>query len=208
MYVEAVGGGTVRTDSVLNSFRISLEDTINVMPDRLFINATEGGARINGTLEMSLKEALDIYESKEKINPIQKKKYEIDMKKNALDILNETKKAISIIIDKCNKALEYLKKLENYYNKKNNKKVDSILKKLDNIDNVAKRNYENVDIAESLIYPIIYDTMTTYMSLENKSDEEKLEAIIFNNNKFYKLLLERLEYADKYLADTLNKLES
>lgn len=208
LYVEAFGGGTVRTDAVLNSFRVALEETIAIMEDRMVINATEGGARIKGTIEMTLKQALEIYSSKEKIKPIEKKKYKVDMKKNAMDILNQTKEAITIIIGKCNKALKHLKELESYYKKHNDKQVNDILKKLDNIDKVIKRKYENIDLAETLIYPIIYDTMTTNVGFENKSEEEKLKEIIYNNNKFYKLLLERLEFASKYLDDTLNKLEN
>lgn len=208
LYVEAFGGGSVRTDAVLNSFRVSLEETIAVMGDRLIINATEGGARIKGTVEMTLKQALEEYSSKEKIKSMKKKKYKVDMKKNAINILKQTKEAMTIIIGKCNKALEHLDKLEGYYKKHNDKKVNDILKKLDNIDKVIKRKYENIDIAETLIYPIIYDTMTTNTGFENKSEEEKLKEIIFNNNKFYKLIVERLEYASKYLDETLNKFEN
>lgn len=208
MYVEAVGGGTVRTDSVLNTFRLSLEETIEVAPDRVFINATEGGARIKGTVEMSLSQALEVYAANEKIGPMEKKKYNVNMKKNAINVLNDTSKSIEIILKKCNKALEHLRKLDVYYNKKNYEKVNEILKKLNNIDKIIKRNYENADITESLIYPIIYDTMTTYLDLNEVTEEERIKEILYNNNKFYNLLIERLEYANIYLDDALDKIKN
>lgn len=208
IYVEAVGGGTVRTDLILESFKVGLEETIVALSNNVFINATEGGARIKGTIEMTLKQALEKYSCKEKINPLAKKKYPVDMKKNSIDILNEAKKAIEIIIDKCSEALKYLEKLEKEYKNNNDKKVNSILKKLDNIDKVIISNSKSIDIAESLVYPIIYDTMTTYITLENKPNDEKMKAIIFNSNKFYMLLLKRLEYAREHLDETLDRIEN
>lgn len=68
--VEKVGGGTVLTSHGLNRMRESMEAALkqfsNAAPDRLFINTSAQGARIHGTLEMPLSEAIQLYGTEEK----------------------------------------------------------------------------------------------------------------------------------------------
>jgi hypothetical protein len=56
--VEGYGGGKVRSSVSWNIFRKWIERRIAKEPETVFINATEGGARIAGTIEMSLEEAI------------------------------------------------------------------------------------------------------------------------------------------------------
>lgn len=60
--VEKVGGGSVLTSSGLNRMRENMEAVIKQVsqgsPERLFINTSAEGARIYGTVEMSLAEAM------------------------------------------------------------------------------------------------------------------------------------------------------
>lgn len=61
-YVEDVFGGLVLTDHVLNEFRLWFEKAISTFArGRLVIDATEGGAKIAGTVIMPLREALERY---------------------------------------------------------------------------------------------------------------------------------------------------
>ncbi len=50
--VEAYHGGRIRTERQLLSYKHWFEDRIRSLPDRMVINATEGGARIAGTLQI------------------------------------------------------------------------------------------------------------------------------------------------------------
>ncbi len=62
MWVPGYFGGRVPTSSAWNNFRLWFEQYLSVLPPgRMVINATEGGARINGTLQMSFAEALTAY---------------------------------------------------------------------------------------------------------------------------------------------------
>ncbi len=68
--VPAWAGGTVETIPVLNSQRLELESLL-VESSINCINATEGGARIEGTTPMPLREALELY-GKEEVHPEEK----------------------------------------------------------------------------------------------------------------------------------------
>lgn len=60
-YVEASDGGQVLTNRLFNEFRLYIEKWTLVKSDRIYINATEGGALIKGTKIMTLQEALKSY---------------------------------------------------------------------------------------------------------------------------------------------------
>ncbi|MEW5802148.1 MAG: 6-hydroxymethylpterin diphosphokinase MptE-like protein [bacterium] len=60
-WVDGIYGGKVLTTKVLMGYLEDFENTIKNSPDRHFIDATEGGARIKGTEVMTLQEALDQY---------------------------------------------------------------------------------------------------------------------------------------------------
>jgi len=61
-YVEDVYGGKVLTDSVLNDFRRWFENALSTFAgDRLVIDATEGGAKIAGTVIMTLQDVFEQY---------------------------------------------------------------------------------------------------------------------------------------------------
>ncbi len=64
-WVESIYGDKVLTNRVLMSYLEDLENTIRNCPDRLFIDATEGGARIKGTQIMTLRAVLDQYAQRE-----------------------------------------------------------------------------------------------------------------------------------------------
>ncbi len=58
-WVPGYFGGRVLTNAVLYAFLEEIEATVRRHPDRRFINATEGGARIAGTERMALRDVLE-----------------------------------------------------------------------------------------------------------------------------------------------------
>ncbi|PKM67417.1 MAG: hypothetical protein CVU95_06815 [Firmicutes bacterium HGW-Firmicutes-2] len=63
--VVGQNGEILQTNSAYYSFLLWFENEIAKTKDTTFINATEGGARIKGTLQMTLKEAINNYCSEE-----------------------------------------------------------------------------------------------------------------------------------------------
>ena len=65
LWTEGIDGGMVRTTETFNWFRQYYERQ-SMEEKHLLVNATEGGARIHGTIEMTLKDAIQTYCIKEK----------------------------------------------------------------------------------------------------------------------------------------------
>ena len=59
MYVEDNEGGMIKTEEAFNKYRKMIEKKIEECSDIKFINATEGGAKINGTEYIPLKIAVE-----------------------------------------------------------------------------------------------------------------------------------------------------
>lgn len=61
VYVDGYYGGLVKTRELWRQFLFWMEHMISVMPSRLVINATEGGANIKGTERMPFNEVVERY---------------------------------------------------------------------------------------------------------------------------------------------------
>lgn len=200
LWVEDVNGEKVRTSLSLNLFRRWFEKMIKeYFPNTTFINATEGGARIKGTIEMPLKEVIEKYRCDSDEVFFEKISYPVDMKENARKEIQKTKKSAEILIKKCNEALEYIDKLEIEYLRRNNTKVNELLKKLNSLDKIIKEEYIKVDIIQSLLYPIIYSTLTGKALSGKKPNVNESKYISNENRNLYKGILEQLKYALKSL---------
>jgi len=206
IWIKDINGEKVRTSLVLNQFRINFEQIIEQFPDIEFINATEGGARIRGAIEMPLCEVLKKYRG-EKIEPISKIENKVNMRKNAIDALNEAKESAEFIIEKCKVTLRYLDELKISYIMKNNNRVNSILKKIDKIDEQINEQYEHILLLESLIYPIIYKTLVGKSTNSDNPNFDEMKIIVGQNKNLYKEILEKLKFSIKYIDEALLKLQ-
>ena len=76
-----------------------------------------------------------------------------------------------------------------YYNKKREKVNKEVLEK------EIRDSYKDVEVIGSLIYPIIYTTLTSKKVVTDKPNLEETDKIINQNNKFYSQIKETLEEA-------------
>ena len=84
-----------------------MEKIIKANPKIKFINATEGGARIFGTDEMTLKEVIKRYGGSH-VEKFEELKPEKNFKNNVIDELEKTIDILKEIRSKCKKADEYV----------------------------------------------------------------------------------------------------
>ncbi|MBP8314928.1 motility associated factor glycosyltransferase family protein, partial [Clostridium neonatale] len=203
IYVDDINGKKVRTSLTLNKYRETIEEIIADNSDRKFINATEGGSRIKGTIEMPLKEAITKYKE-QSFNIFEEKEYNVDIKKNVIKALEKTKKDCNDIIRSYKEGLYLIEKLKKYSKLKNTSYVNEILNKLNVIDDKAQRKYENMELIKSLIYPIIYEILS--QRTIDTSDKKNELYIYKENERFYTELIEKLKYAEDNIEITLNKL--
>ncbi|EDS76726.1 protein of unknown function [Clostridium botulinum C str. Eklund] len=205
IYVEDINGELVKTSPVLDNFRRELEKIIENNNNVTFINATEGGAKIKGTLQMTLKDAIKSYEIKNHIawandeSRLDRQK----IKQNAVRNLEEIIEADEQIINQSKKALEIVKKLRRCVIHKEKSKIGIYSNQLDNIDNIIKEKYEELDILKTIIYPTVYNILS---GTKPKNDKEIIEKNKYLYESILNISKEVLESIKKAKID-IEKME-
>ncbi|MBR1572371.1 MAG: motility associated factor glycosyltransferase family protein [Lachnospiraceae bacterium] len=145
-YVESIDGGKVLTETNMNVYRKFFENHIKRHPDCTFIDATEGGAFIEGTEIMTLREALDGCDNLDGIGfteLINNANYWLDdeQKESVLDEMRSSYENINAQTNKMRNMISVYKKLgkllkeEKYCSKefaKNYKKVTAFNEYVEN----------------------------------------------------------------------------
>lgn len=205
-FVEDVNGGQVRTSWELDGFRIGIEKLIKDNQNITFINATEGGAKIHGAMQMKLCDAINKY-SGSKVEALSNKISDNRIKLRTIDVISEMQKGLLYIKNKCNEALILIKKIS-YNNFNYSKKNNDIINKINEIDKKIKKEMSNFIVIESLLYPIIYNILVDKSVVKEKDEIIKRELIIEENLKLYTNIKNVIEYSLKYLEHTLDALKS
>src|SRR5690554_947171 len=107
--VEGIDGGTVLTDKPFQAMLTFFSDYISKRPDRLFIDATEGGALIKHTDVMKLKEVIAQYCNKNKnICEILREKFN-EVKPDFKQIKEELEDELVVTLDNLKEGIEVAK---------------------------------------------------------------------------------------------------
>lgn len=173
IYVKDVNGDIVRTSILLNDFRVSLEKIINEYTHIRFINATEGGAFIEGTENRKLKDVLAELK-KEEILPILNFLDNGNKSKEILEQLEITLIEIEEYIKLCKNAKRLLKDYEIGYRLKNQNKLDISIEKLNKIDKKIIEKNHKIDIITTVIQKIIYEIENDDQFITKNSDSKNI----------------------------------
>ncbi|WP_252233968.1 6-hydroxymethylpterin diphosphokinase MptE-like protein [Clostridium sp. ZS1] len=211
IYVEDIYGEKVATTKVLDFYRKNIEQMIIEYKDVTFINSTEGGANIKGTLVKSLQQSINEYSYNECINKnieyILNKKSLANKQvvyKNIMQILKSTK----IIKEICGDALNQTSRMYKYYDKNILLDINYILDKLDKLDNKLNKEIEKVRSIKKLYAPLVAQIMISdeFKEKKGESEKEKGKRIALKSEAIYNGLLEimneakfEFEEATKYL---------
>lgn len=136
IFVKDICGNPIRTSVILNMYRHEFELLIKKHDEIEFINSTEGGAHIDGTIVLTLKEAIYKYVSEKRID----KNLEYQFREGKIDeqfiefYVIELIEKLKILRVKSYEGIEYSEMLKKYYMGKTKVSVNYILKKLDYID--------------------------------------------------------------------------
>ncbi|AZT90572.1 DUF115 domain-containing protein [Caldicellulosiruptor changbaiensis] len=208
LYVDGVMGDKVVTDYALYNFLRWFERRI--MYDnsgRLYINATEGGANIKGTIPMRLSEVIDSYFAQatsieEKKREEIEKKFKIVDDNTRVEIIKELEninKDLSEILDKVNKALELNKRLLNGYDK-------STLEELESIDNFLNEKFKEGSLLDDFLLSISYEVLNHEINYE--IPEKANVDIVEKGEKLYKGIKKAIEYSLPILQESLKEIKS
>lgn len=206
IYVEDINGGLVKTTTVLNDFRISLEDIINKNKNIRFINATEGGAHINGAENIKLHELISMLEEIyiEPINNlcfhnIDKHEEIIEELRNLIEVINEYTKL-------CIKAERILKDYELSYKLRNQQKLEVAINRLNEIDEIIIKNNEKLSFINIAIDAVLFEVENNNQFMIRNSDNNKTKNLkeLERSKKIYSKIKEDMIFYKKKIEAVIN----
>lgn len=175
--VKDIYGNDIQTTRQLFSFLTWFENEIKLYNGKIeFIDATEGGAKIEGTQVMALSEAIKKYCYKEididaVINAAVKDNHlSGEGIKKLVTALHNIKLDLAFLEDKLKKGIEYTKKLKELLDSKTpeQRRINKLLKKLNKIDRIVKRN-QGKNFIDLVLQPVIVSI------LQNRRAENEVE---------------------------------
>ncbi|GAB7141163.1 motility associated factor glycosyltransferase family protein [Deferribacterales bacterium RsTz2092] len=159
----------IRTSRVWNMFRQFYEKDVASFKGTV-VNATEGGAKIHGTVVMTFQEAIDKYINKDKalnVQPVLEKRLKVpfpaQVKKDRASIAKKTKEAL---------------KYTDYLLETTSKGGDEAKAWIDKINGIKATNAENVEMAKSEILKL-YDEVSANLSKIGRFLDEQQFYLIY-----------------------------
>lgn len=203
IYVDDIYGNKVRTSISLNLFRENIEQVVKNNPTTKFINATEGGANIEGTEVITLKEAIRKYESKEKIekNISLVETLSEEEKKMVVDEFNKSIECLIKIKIKCSKLVKLNEKLKKAFNEEDFEGYDIIAEKMDKLEGDIKKLYFKVHYIKSLVYPIVANVEINdeWVWKNGESEEVQFEKLYDKTKFLYSTMKKKVDYAIDFI---------
>ncbi len=200
-YTKGFYGDMVETDESFNGFREWFEEFIELNPQKIFINATEGGAYINGAKHMSFRECLDKYCNKIIKRPV------IEHKKLYENVQIDPDGAIDGALYALKKINHLTRKGKGYYKQlitANNEVYKAKLQKeIATIDKKILR----LDRGEKLI-EVLMDDIAYAISGCNDSKEPVNETKIERNKRIYRLQAEVYECLEQESKKVIKVIEN
>lgn len=140
--VEDIYGGKVKTEYNMNMYRLWFERAVQVYSDIKFIDATEGGAKINGMEIMTLSDAIDRECRSEEIIDFSKficdidKMFSEEERVHIIAELAEFEAYMDTVRNRIQKGKEAYKKLDYYKGKKiyKGKEFEKCIRKISEIN--------------------------------------------------------------------------
>jgi hypothetical protein len=211
LLVEDIHGNRIPTSSQLYYYLNWFENFIRENSTTIFIDATEGGAKIKGTMIMTLEDAIIKYcnkdiNAKDKIGHIIEKK-ENTVYNNGIEKLKNVLKELKVV-KKCSKSnLEWTLELKRYYEGKSREKFKNILHQLDkNDEEINKAILAN----ELLFYYKQSELLQIAQQYEPKiieNDQDSYKRIIEKNESLYKLQYNAAVHFEKILEEFIEENE-
>lgn len=198
--VDDIYGEKVTTTKILDFYRKNIEKMILEYKDVNFINSTEGGANIKGTLVKPLKQSIYEYSHNEDIDKnienILNGKSLINKQivhKNIVRIL----KSIAMIEEICKSAIVQTSRMFKYYDKNILVDINYILDKLDKLDSKLNKEIKKVQNIKKLYAPLVAKILISdeFKEKQGESEKEKGERIALKSEAIYKGLLEIMKEA-------------
>nr|WP_255710863.1 6-hydroxymethylpterin diphosphokinase MptE-like protein [Pelosinus baikalensis] len=207
--IKANDGGEILTDRSFYQFLTFFENWIEKYPEREYINATEGGAFIQGTKIMTLREVLDQYCQKtvdvQKVVQEAQDAFELPNLEPVLEKLELRLQDTNKIILEANNAIKRLKQLEKACEARQAKKMQQHLKAINKIYIKFENDPYIREVAESFAHRDIHGVMSRTHAAEY-SEKDDFHAAIADYNIYYKKIIGGLKAVEELLHRSMEKI--
>lgn len=205
--IDGYDGEKVWSSSDLIYFLRWIEEFVECFKEIKFINATEGGAFIRGTINKRFKEVTEEYSNIQKIHmeDMQRQPYlEIDVEENIIKALDKLEK-LKDLAKEAKDASEKLKKEYTQYEGRRNKKIRSLLNKIDKIEKKILTENKVKSVVEDLFDSAYYFVNCQKEQKEaiNESEQDKNIRITSYNYNVYEALVGAIEEVIKIIKESL-----
>lgn len=211
-YTKTTGyyGEQVLTDYVFLGMKRTFEQYIEHLKDigdnRPIVNATEGGAIIEGAINCSFKQFINEY-CRENISKEIENLFNLDSDEppdiqHFLGIIDEESRKIPNIIKLCQKAKKEFTKINlncNFVSKQS-------LRALNKIDKKLKELLEH-NLMHYMLQPVIFRVQHRYPQTQNETPEEHKKRVLLISETLYKEILDTAYYMEKCMDKLVEKLK-
>ncbi|MBN1076771.1 motility associated factor glycosyltransferase family protein [Clostridium botulinum] len=200
IYVDDIYGKKVPTTIQLDFYRKNIEKMILEYSEVTFINSTEGGSNIKGTLVKPLKDSIKEYAYNKSIDKnieeILNKQISVD-KELVYNNVGKLLKSIKIIEETCKEGLVYTYRMYKYYDKNILLDINYILNQLDKVDSKLNKELEKSQSLKKLYAPLVAKIMISDSFKEKlgESEKEAGKRLALKSETIYKDLLDIMKEA-------------
>lgn len=203
--VKDLNGKNIYTTRPLEKFRCSFENYIKLHKDICFIDATEGGVKIEGTSIMTLEEAINNYACKNGINDIMSTLFLESINRNMENIRKNVETDLTELMDIKAKLKNIRQSVESAVKSNRISRIKYINREISKINKVIE-NSHGATFIDFLIQDIM-NKGSKYFRYE-KSDIEigNAKNILEAFNKLYKDIIEAIEYVIPKIGRCIKRL--
>ncbi len=211
IYVDDIYGKKVPTTIQLDFYRKNIEKMILEYSEVTFINSTEGGSNIKGTLVKPLKDSIKEYAYNKSIDKnieeILNKQILVD-KELVYNNVGKLLKAIKIIEKTCKEGLVYTYRMYKYYDKNILLDINYILNQLDKVDSKLNKELEKSQSLKKLYAPLVAKIMISDSFKEKlgESEKEAGKRLALKSETIYKDLLDIMKEAKMEFEEVKKEL--
>ncbi len=181
LFITAYGGnGKVETNMFWDIFRKTFQRDIELVKkiNITTYNATEGGARIEGALEITFKKVCEEFLKKEKPHFIFPIKNQKKLEKRIIKMHFTINKQLNILSKYLQQGNNLLSQINKILESKSNKNILSLIKKIDSFKiKVYKNSFIKSELFEPLFFHLESNLAIIYTKSINTEEEKALKNI-------------------------------
>lgn len=209
IYVDDVFGNKVRTSLQLNTYRISLEKIISENKEIKFINATEGGANINGAINKTLIDVINEFDNTY-ITPINNYLISEDKTAKIINYLENTLLECDKYKELCTEGRKVLEKYKINYCSNRISQLEKYERKFNIIHSQIQNKLQSIIVLNAGLSKVIYEVEgnSDFVILIKDREEERFRKTYNKTMTLYSNLQKVIENNYNKIKDLIDELKT